>query len=123
MKNIVLGFMLLCGMVGMNGIAEAQVVTIGSNCTIKWTASPDADVAGYRVYGVQGAVSKTLDVTAPTVATTCAALGTQAGGTLSVQVDAVDLVGNRSTRSAAVTVNQDIVGPAQPNGLSVTPNP
>ncbi len=107
----------------MCGVAEAQVLTVGANCTIKWTGNSEADLAGYRVYGTQGGITKTLDVVAPIATTTCAALGTQAGGTLSVQVDAVDFSGNRSARSVAVTVNQDIAGPAQPSGLTVTPNP
>lgn len=119
---------MLCAVVmlmvtGMIGMAEAQVQTVGANCAIRWTGNSEADLAGYRVYGTQGGVTKTLDVVSPVVTTTCAALGTQAGGTLSVQIDAVDLSGNRSAQSVAVTVNQDIAGPAQPSGLSVTPNP
>ena len=120
MKKLLLSVLLVLGIVGM---AEAQVSTVGANCTIRWTANTESDLAGYRVYGTQGGITNTLDVVSPVVTTTCAALGTQAGGPLSVQVDAVDLSGNRSVRSAAVTVNQDIAGPAQPSGLSVTPNP
>ena len=120
MKKLLLSVLLVLGIVGM---AEAQVSTVGADCTIRWTANTESDLAGYRVYGTQGGITNTLDVVSPVVTTTCAALGTQAGGPLSVQVDAVDLSGNRAVRSAAVTVNQDIAGPAQPSGLSVTPNP
>jgi hypothetical protein len=47
----------------------------------------------------------------------------QAGGVLSVDVDAVDLVGNRSVKAGPVVVTQDVSAPTQPSGLAVTPNP
>lgn len=115
--------------------AFAQVANVGANCGIRWTANAEIDLLSYRVYGTLTAaavgsvpVSKTIDVpkptvVAPTVATTCAALGLTTGGTLSVQVDAVDTLGNRSPRSVAVSAIQDIVGPLQPTGLIITPNP
>jgi hypothetical protein len=120
MKKMILIIALICGMAGM---VQAQTVSIGANCTITWSANIENDLAGYRVYGTQGVVTKTVDIVKPTAATTCAALGTQAGGALTIQVDAVDLVGNRSPKSAPVIANQDIVGPSQPTGLSVTSNP
>jgi hypothetical protein len=120
MKKVLLAIALVCGIVG---VAEAQTVNVGTNCTITWNANIENDLAGYRVYGLQGGVTKTVDIAKPTVTTTCAALGTQAGGALTIQVDAVDLVGNRSPKSASVIANQDIAAPTQPSGLSVTPNP
>jgi len=120
MKKMILIIALICG---MSSMTEAQTVSIGANCTITWSANIENDLAGYRVYGTQGVVTKTVDIVKPTAATTCAALGTQAGGALTIQVDAVDLVGNRSPKSAPVIANQDIVGPSQPTGLSVTSNP
>jgi hypothetical protein len=110
------------------GVAQAQSATVGANCAIGWTANTDADLASYRVYGTLTpaagvAVAKTIDIVKPTVATTCAALGLQTGGTLNVQVDAVDVLGNRSAKSVVVTAIQDIVAPAQPTGLTITPSP
>lgn len=108
-------------------------VTVGANCSIRWNSNVETDLLSYRVYGTLTApngvaVSKTLDVpkpavVAPTVATTCAAIGLQTGGNLSVQVDAEDTLHNRSVRSAIAVAVQDISGPAQPTGLVITPNP
>lgn len=125
MKKIMLAIAALVVVCGMAGMVEAQTVSIGTNCTISWTANTEADLAGYRVYGTQGGVTKTVDVAKPGTSTTCAALGTQAGGVLAVQIDASDLVGNRSVKSPAspVQATQDIAAPAQPVGLSVVPNP
>lgn len=113
--------------------APAQGVTVGANCTIAWTANSEADLAMYRVYGTLqpssgSTIVKMLDipkpvVAGPTVSTTCAQLGLQTGGTLTVQVDAVDVLGNRSPKSVLVTAVQDIAAPAQPTGLMITPNP
>jgi hypothetical protein len=123
-KKILLAIAMLVSVCGMVGMAEAQVA-IGTNCTISWNANTEPDLAGYRVYGTQGGVTKTLDVTKPVVSTTCVALGIGAGGPLAIQVDAVDLVGNRSVKSPASPVQaiQDIAGPGQPTGVSVVPNP
>lgn len=102
--------------------ANAQAV-VGANCTISWTANTEADLGGYRVYGTAGALTKTLDVLKPATSTTCAALGVQAGGTIMIQVDAVDVVGNRSPKSVVVVTVQDITAPVQPTGVTVTANP
>ena len=121
MKKILLSIVVLVVVCGMAGMVEAQVV--GANCTISWNANTEVDLGGYRVYGTQGTLTKTIDVLKPIVSTTCGALGVQAGGALVVQVDAVDVVGNRSPKSVSVTVTQDIVAPLQPSGITVTPNP
>lgn len=108
----------------------AQAVTVGPNCNIVWTANAEADLATYRVYGALTntavppvTLSKTIDIPKPTTTTTCAALGLSTGGSLSVQVDAVDALGNRSLKSVAVVAIQDVSPPAQPTGVTITPNP
>lgn len=123
MKSVLVGLSLCVLGFGIVGVSEAQTIPIGTNCTISWDANIEGDLAGYRVYGTQGGVTKTVDVAKPIVTTTCAALGTQSGGGLTIQVDAVDTVGNRSAKSGSVIANQDITGPAIPSGLTVTPNP
>ena len=114
--------------------SHAQGAVVGANCTITWNANVEADLLSYRVYGTlqppaPGAlIAKTLDipkplVAAPTVSTTCAQLGLTTGGTLTLQVDAVDTLGNRSVKSVVSVNTQDVSAPAQPTGLVVTPNP
>jgi hypothetical protein len=106
----------------------AQTATVGKDCTVSWAANTEPDLASYRVYGTLTpaggvAVVKTLDILKPSTSTTCAALGLQTGGILSVQIDAVDQLGNRSAKTIPVTATQDVSPPAQPSGLTVTPNP
>lgn len=114
---------------GSAGVAQAQSSQIvGANCLVVWNANQEPDLASYRVYGTLTpaggtAVSKTVDVLKPGTSTTCAALGLQTGGILSVQLDAVDQVGNRSAKTVPVVVTQDVQGPTQPTGLTVTPSP
>lgn len=113
--------------------AFAQGATVGPNCTIAWIANAEPDLASYRVYGTlqlpNGVItSKTLDVPKPavagaTVSTTCLAMGLTTGGALNIQVDAVDTLGNRGPKSVVSANTQDISPPAQPQGLTVTPNP
>lgn len=113
--------------------AMAQGATVGANCAIAWPANTETDLASYRLYGtlqpaVGTVIAKTLDipkpvVAAPTVSTTCAAIGLQTGGTLSFQLDAVDTLGNRSAKSLASVNTQDVSPPAQPGAITVTPNP
>jgi hypothetical protein len=74
------------------------------------------------VTGVPGPV-KILDIMKPATSTTCAAMGLQSGGTLSIQVEAVDVLGNRSPKSVVVTMLQDVAGPAQPTGVTISANP
>lgn len=125
---------LVMGLLALGFAVEAPAQTVGPNCTIRWNANAEVDLLSYRVYGglqppaPAPLIAKTLDVAkppqgGPTVSTTCAALGLTTGGVLSVQVDAVDTLGNRSPRSVIVTSNQDISSPAQPTGLVITPNP
>ena len=132
--RIILGLLMLLCLTIVSLPANAQAVTVGPNCTIAWAANTEPDLAKYTVSGtlvpLAGGVglTKTLDVpkppiTAATVSTTCAALGLQTGGTLSVQVEAVDLLNNRSVKSVLVTAVQDISAPAQPTGVTITPNP
>jgi len=127
MRIIISLFMLLC-LVIVSIPANAQAVTVGANCTIAWAANTEADLATYRVYGTLTSVigvpiSKTLDAPKTATSTTCLALGLQSGGTLSVQVDAVDALGNRSPKSIVVTAVQDATGPTQPTGVTITPSP
>lgn len=113
--------------------AQAQGATVGANCAISWPSNTETDLASYRLYGtlqpaVGTLIAKTLDivkplVVAPTVSTTCAALGLQTGGTLTLQVDAVDTLGNRSAKNAASVHTQDVSPPAQPGAITVTPSP
>jgi hypothetical protein len=110
--------------------SHAQAVTVGPNCTVVWTANVEPDLATYRVYGTLTStavppvqIAKSIDVPKPTTSTTCAALGLTTGGNLSVQVDAVDALGNRSPKSIAVVAVQDVSPPAQPTGVTITPNP
>ena len=122
MKSSVLISGLFAAVLACAALAEAQTV-VGANCTMSWTANTEPDLSGYRVYATQNGVTKTIDVLKPATSTTCAAVGTQAGGALSVEVDAVDLVGNRSVKAGPVVVTQDVAAPTQPSGLAVTPNP
>lgn len=128
MRIIISLFVLLCLAI-VSIPASAQAVTVGANCTIAWTANTEADLATYRVYGTLATspalpgISKTLDVAKTATSTTCLALGLQSGGQLMVQVDAVDTVGNRSPKSIVVTAVQDVTGPTQPSGVTITPNP
>jgi hypothetical protein len=115
------------------GPTFAQGATVGANCAISWPSNTESDLASYRLYGtlqpaVGALIAKTLDVpkpvvAAPTVSTTCAALGLQTGGTLTLQVDAVDQLGNRSIKSVASVHTQDVSPPAQPGAITVTPSP
>lgn len=112
---------------------QAQGATVGANCAISWPANTEPDLASYRLYGsLQPAIglliARTLDLPksltpSPTVSTTCAALGLQTGGTLTLQVDAVDTLGNRSLKSVASVHTQDVSPPAQPGLITVTPSP
>jgi len=109
------------------GLAQTTAV-VGANCLIVWNANTESDLASYRVYGTLTlaggtAIQKTLDVLKPAVSTTCAALGLQSGGILSVQLDAVDQLGNRSAKSVPVIVTQDVSAPAQPTGVTISANP
>lgn len=122
MKSLVIVLGVVIVLCGLALTADAQTV-VGPNCTISWTANTEPDLAGYRVYATQNGATKTIDVLKPATSTTCAAVGTQAGGPLSAEVDAVDLVGNRSVKAGPVVVTQDVVAPTQPSGLTVTPNP
>jgi hypothetical protein len=62
--------------------------------SISWTASTDnVSVAGYRLYLNDAAVGNTSDTTFTFPNLTC-------GGNYTLSVDAVDVVGNRSTRAA-----------------------
>jgi hypothetical protein len=116
-----------------SNLTFAQGATVGANCLITWPANTETDLASYRLYGtLQGAgvnvISRTLDipkptVAAPTVSTTCAAIGLQTGGTLTLQVDVVDTLGNRSVKSVASVNTQDVSPPAQPGAITVTPSP
>jgi hypothetical protein len=112
---------------------QAQGATVGANCVIAWPSNTESDLASYRLYGslqpaIGPLISKTLDipkpaVAAPTVSTTCAAIGLQSGGVLTFQLDAVDTLGNRSTKSVASVNTQDVSPPAQPGAITVTPSP
>lgn len=123
------GILMVVGLVlGSVWPTLAQPVTVGANCTIAWTANTETDLASYRVYGTLTPatgtpLSKTLDVLKPITSTTCAAVGLTTGGTLAIQLDAVDLLGNRSAKSVTVTAIQDVSAPTQPTGLVITPNP
>jgi ribosomal protein L37AE/L43A len=133
MKRIVamIGLCLVC--VLSAGIATAQGATVGANCAISWPSNTESDLASYRLYGtlqpsVGNVLSRTIDipkpaVAAPTVSTTCAAIGLQTGGALTLQVDAVDTLGNRSAKSLASVNTQDVSPPAQPGAITVTPSP
>lgn len=112
---------------------QAQGATVGANCVIAWPSNTETDLASYRVYGslqpaIGPLISKTIDlvkppVATPTMSTTCAAIGLQTGGTLTLQVDAVDTLGNRSLKSVASVNTQDVSPPAQPGAMTVTPSP
>lgn len=126
--RIIISLLLVLCLLALSLPANAQAVTVGANCTIAWVANAEVDLATYRVYGtltpaVGAAISKTLDIAKASTSTTCLALGLQTGGTLSVQVDAVDAVGNRSPKSVVVTAVQDAAGPTQPSGVTITPSP
>lgn len=126
---------LLVGALIVAATAHAQVgiPIVGANCKIQWNSNTEADLAKYTVTAVLTppsgvAVTKLLDVpkplvAAPTVSTTCLAMGLNLGGTLTVQIEAVDTLGNRSVKSAVAMATQDVVAPTQPTGVTVTPNP
>ncbi|WP_180357733.1 fibronectin type III domain-containing protein [Streptomyces sp. NP160] len=84
---------------------------------LTWTASPDGDVATYRVLrdGVEVAT-----VAAP--ATSHTDTGLANGRAYSYAVVAVDAAGNRSAPSGATTTTpRDAVAPAAPTAVSATP--
>jgi hypothetical protein len=129
-RTKLLALALCVSLLALTVSASAQAVTVGGNCTISWTASTATDLVSYRVYGSLAStatppvvVARTLDVLKPATSTTCAALGLTSGGTLSVQLDAVDALGNRSPRTVAVTATQDVSPPDQPTNITITPNP
>ena len=135
MNKRVVTYMALCVvlMLAWAVPAQAQAATVGANCSISWPANTETDLAGYRLYGTLqpsagSIISRTLDIpkpagVTPTVSTTCAALGLQTGGTLTLQLDAVDTLGNRSAKNTASVHIQDVSPPAQPGQITVTPNP
>jgi pectin methylesterase-like acyl-CoA thioesterase/lysophospholipase L1-like esterase len=96
---------------GVTGVgAESRVV-------LSWTASAAPDLAGYQVYraGADTPLNRALLTT-----TTYTELGLTNGTAYGYEVSAVDLTGNESARSTAVSVTPvegDAEAPAAPNGL------
>jgi hypothetical protein len=116
------------------------VIVKQSQCSVRWTApqtntdgSELIDLSGYGVYvastqaGLAALTQPTATVlsatpnpaTGTTVSWSCKSLGL---GQWYVQVDAVDLVMNRSQRSAVLPfVQSDDLAPSVPTGLVVGP--
>ncbi|QTE29411.1 pectinesterase family protein [Pengzhenrongella sicca] len=86
-----------------------------SRAVLTWAASPETDLAGYRVYSAGEATPLTAALlTAPEYSR----LGLTNGVPAGFEVTAVDVFGNESARSAAVTVTPvagDNEAPAAPN--------
>ena len=132
MKPITITFSLICVLV-LAVAVQAQGVTVGSNCKIQWNSNTESDLAKYTVTGMLTAntagsvpLTKAVDVLKPvatlaTINITCAQIGLTTGGTLSIQVEAVDALGNRSAKSSPVTALQDATGPTTPSGVVIVP--
>ena len=96
--------------------APAGVVTTaeGTGARISWTASPEADVTGYRIYRQLGTTGTRTAVNAdPVTATNYLDTGLQPGTSYRYQVTALDVGGNESNPSAWSTLATPIsaVGP------------
>ena len=92
-----------------------------TSATLTWSANPEADLAGYRVYAAESEVGPWTLVAEPTAAT--AVIEDVAPGTTWFAVTAYDASGNESDRSTAISVTPtpSPSGPPAPLGLSVSP--
>lgn len=91
-----------------------------ASAQLTWTANTEPDLAGYHVYRGLGTATPTLLATLGKVTTYQDTTLPNVSQTVSYQLDAFDLKGNVSARSAAVSTTIDVTPPATPVGLSVT---
>ncbi|WP_284641899.1 lamin tail domain-containing protein [Paenibacillus silviterrae] len=73
-----------------------QAAAGAGEATLSWQPSPDADVAGYRVY-----MNGQLELTLPSTATTYRVPGLNGAVTVSFELSAIDASGNESQRATA----------------------
>jgi chitodextrinase len=90
-----------------------------TSATISWSASSDnVGVIGYKVYNGTTLVGTTTVGVTPN-ATSLALSGLVSGSSNSITVVALDIAGNKSTASTALTVNLlDVVAPSVPSGFA-----
>ncbi len=96
-------------------------VASGADVILEWTANPEPDLAGYRIYRQTTEGWSEVDETPATDLT-----HTDAGlpnGTYTYRITAVDRAGNESPPSTEASATVDIEPPLPPMNLSVVPVP
>ncbi|MDY0911240.1 fibronectin type III domain-containing protein [Rathayibacter festucae] len=114
-RNITLDSLVVADVTAPSTPTGVAAAVEGTGARISWTASPEKDVTGYRVYRAPSGSSTwtLLTPTAGVAGTDHLDDGLQPGGGYSYQVVAVDWAGNASARSASasVTMPQNAVPP------------
>ncbi|MGI3785443.1 MAG: fibronectin type III domain-containing protein, partial [Janthinobacterium lividum] len=86
-------------------VPKAPVAAPGrGTAQLGWTASPESDVVGYRIYRAQGTGAMTAVTTAPVPGTSWTDDSLQPGATYHYQVTSLDAMGNESPRSTVADV-------------------
>jgi len=88
--------------------------------SLTWTANSEPDLAGYNVWYRTGVASFTKANSSLLTATTYTLSSLVNGTTYDVQVEAVDLAGNKSAVASTTVVPHDNVAPALPTNLAAT---
>lgn len=110
--------------------AEAQT-PITDNCIFSWSPNQEPDLAGYRAWASNGAISTPpVTILKPATQTSCQALGVTQEGTWTFSVVAFDDAQQASSPSTVIGVLNLAPAPpgglqlsAQPLAMTVTPNP
>ncbi|KQP97441.1 MULTISPECIES: fibronectin type III domain-containing protein [unclassified Rathayibacter] len=114
-RNITLDSLVVADITAPSAPSGVTAVPEGTGARITWTASPESDVTGYRIYRApSGTVTWTLITPAAGVTgTSYPDAGLQPGAGYKYQLTAIDWAGNASPRtsSASVTTSQNTVGP------------
>jgi hypothetical protein len=88
--------------------------------TLTWNPSPEADLAGYKVYRSVGTGPLTLLNSVPKGTTTFVDDPIpNIDGDIGYALTAIDVAGNESIKSAVVVKTVNVVPPQAPTGLAV----